>query len=214
MELKNLTIITLKSDYIADFAASRNAELAKAKTPWVLFLDSDETLTPELEQEIQLAVSRKPYAYDAYYLHRLDTFMGRQLHRGETGHAKFIRLAKKDFGKWERPVHEVWGGQGKVGELKNPLLHNAHPTISSFLDKINTYSTIEAKYRFDQGKKSSLWRIALYPILKFKLNYFWRLGFLDGTPGAIMAIMMSFHSYLTWTKLFLLQQKHPVANHE
>ncbi len=210
--MQNLTIITLKSDNITDFAASRNSELDKIKTPWVLFLDSDESMTTELEHEIESAIQSD--AYDAYYLHRLDNFMGRQLLHGETGHAKFIRLAKKDFGKWERAVHEVWVGQGKVSELTHPIMHNSHPTIASFLDKINTYSTIEAQYRFDQGKKSSLWKIALYPILKFKLNYFLRLGFLDGTPGAIMAIMMSLHSYLTWTKLFLLQQKHPVANHE
>jgi glycosyltransferase involved in cell wall biosynthesis len=211
-----LSIIVLDQKDITDFAAARNEELAKAKTParnashsdagggWVLFVDSDEKITPELKDEVLKAIESKNY--DAYYIPRLDTFMGRELRHGETGSAKFIRLARKDYGKWERPVHEMWVGKGKVGTLTSPLLHESHKTISSFLDKINLYSTIDAEYRYKQGIKSSLWKIWLYPFAKFKFNYFLKLGFLDGTPGAIMAIMMSFHSYLTWTKLYLLWQ--------
>lgn len=208
MTTPNLTIITLNQPNITDFAAARNIELAKAKTPWVLFLDSDETLSPELEVEI-LSTINDPQStiYSAYYLHRLDTFLGRKLRHGETGSAKFIRLARRDFGQWVRPVHEIWIGKGRVGELNNPLLHTPHENINSFLAKINTYSTLDAQYRYEQGIKSSLWKIAFYPIIKFTWNYLFKLGFLDGTPGIIMAMMMSFHSYLTWTKLFLLQQK-------
>lgn len=203
--MNNLTIITLNQPDIKNFTSVRNAELAKVKTDWVLFIDSDEKITPELKEEIIKAISTNDY--DAYYLRRLDNFLGRQLRHGETGNAKFIRLGRKDFGCWVRPVHEKWEGSGRVGTLKNPILHDAHPTISSFLDKINKYSTLEAEYRFALGKKSSLWKILIYPFAKFKLNYFVRLGFRDGVPGAIMAAMMSFHSYLTWTKLYLLWHK-------
>lgn len=212
MTIPNLTIITLNTPNITDFAAARNAELAKAKTPWVFFVDSDESITPGLKTEILKAIENKEY--EAYYIRRLDTFMGRELRHGETGHAKFIRLARKDFGQWVRPVHEVWAPVGarrgspvKIGVLKNPLLHHPHENISSFLDKINTYSTLEAQYRYNQRIKSSLFKIAIYPLAKFKWNYLFKLGFLDGVPGAIMAIMMSFHSYLTWTKLYLLWHK-------
>lgn len=205
--MKNLTIITLNSPNLTDFAAARNAELAKVKTSWVLFLDSDETMSPELEQEIHNSIFKPQNSLSAYYLYRQDTFLGTILRHGETGHAKFIRLARRDFGQWVRPVHEVWQGKGKIGTLTNPLIHNSHPNITSFLDKIDTYSTLEANYRFKQGVKSSLVKIAIYPVSKFKWNYLLKLGFLDGVPGLIMAMMMSFHSYLTWTKLFLLQQK-------
>lgn len=203
--MNTLTIITLNQPGITDFAAARNAELIKATTPWVLFLDSDETLTPALAREIESAIQSDQYV--AYYLARRDTFLGRRLQYGETGHTKLIRLAKRDFGQWERPVHEIWVGKGRVGELHNPLLHAPHPTVSSFLTKINHYSTLEAAYRYHHGVKSSLFQIFVYPLAKFKLNYFFRLGFLDGVPGAIMAIMMSLHSYLTWTKLYVLWHK-------
>lgn len=205
MDKSTLTIITLNSPDITDFAAARNAQLAKVKTPWVLFVDSDEKITPELKEEILTVI--KAGNFDAFYIPRLNTFLGRQLLHGETGGAKFVRLARADFGRWQRPVHEQWVGDGKIGTLQNPLLHNPHSSVSSFLDKINRYSTIEAEYRYQQGIKSSLFKIAVYPFGKFKWNYLAKLGFLDGVPGAIMAIMMSFHSYLTWTKLYLLWHK-------
>lgn len=203
--MNNLTIITLNQPNITDFAQARNAELAKAKTEWVFFVDTDESITPGLKTEILKAIENNEY--EAYYIRRLDTFMGRQLRHGETGKAKFIRLARRDFGQWVRPVHEIWIGKGRVGELNNPLLHAPHENINSFLAKINTYSTLDAQYRYERGIKSSLWKIAFYPIIKFKWNYLFKLGFMDGTPGIIMAMMMSFHSYLTWTKLYLLWHK-------
>ena len=215
MDKSVLTIITLNSPGITNFAMARNELLAKVKTPWVLFLDSDETLSSALESEIDLAINHEPSTiYSAFAIPRLDTFLGRELKHGETGSAQFVRLARRDYGLWIRPVHEVLvpvgarhGSPAKIGVLKNPILHTPHPTIASFLDKINLYSTLEADYRFKQGIKSSLCKIALYPLAKFKWNYIFKLGFLDGVPGAIMAIMMSFHSYLTWTKLYLLWHK-------
>jgi len=202
---QKITIITLSQSNIQDFAAARNAELAKVKTEWVFYVDADEKITPALKAEILTAIESDEY--DAYYIPRLDTFLGRELKHGETGHAKFIRLAKKDFGSWVRPVHEIWQGKGKVGTLKNPLLHTPHQSIQTFLNKINLYSTIESEYRYREGIKSSLWKIAAFPIAKFKYNYMAKLGFLDGVPGTIMGIMMSFHSYMTWTKLYLLWHK-------
>lgn len=205
--IDNLTIITLNQADITDFAAARNAELAKVKTEWVLFLDADEEMTPALESEIANICSLKTSLCSAYAVPRLDIFLGRELHHGETGNAKFIRLAKKDFGHWARPVHEVWEGEGKVGSLHHPLIHHSHKDIASFLQKINSYSTLDAQFRYQQGIKSSVFKIVIYPLGKFKYNYLWKLGLLDGVPGLIMAIMMSFHSYLTWSKLYLLWHK-------
>lgn len=208
----SLTIITLNQPGITDFAAARNAELARAKTEWVLFVDSDEKISPALKDEITRICNLESNIYSAYYIPRLDIFLGRELRHGETGHAKFIRLAKKDFGSWIRPVHEIWtrrsgSSSARVGTLTNHLLHTPHESVQSFLDKINKYSTLEAEYRYKEGVRSSLFKIWFYPLAKFKYNYVLRLGFLDGVPGIIMAIMMSFHSYLTWTKLYLLQNK-------
>lgn len=207
----NLTILTLNAPNIIDFAAARNDLLKTAKTEWVMFLDSDETITKELEQEIQNSISSPHNTFSAFYIPRRDLFLGKELKHGETGNAKFVRLAKKDFGVWQRPVHEVWIPVGErhasptiIGTLRNPIIHNSHPTLSSFVDKINKYSTIDAAYRYKQGRTATLFQVFFYPLAKFKLNYIFRLGMLDGVPGLINAIMMSWHSYLTWGKLYLL----------
>jgi len=209
-KITDLTVITIKEEGIIDFSTVRNRELAKVKSGWVLFIDSDETVSQELEQEIRQAIKSKKYS--AYRLHRLDTFLGQQLKYGENSHNSFVRLAKYDWGKWQRPVHEEWvglpavAGSGSIGNLTHPILHTPHASMSNFLTKINNYSTIEASYRHKLGKRSSLFKIAIFPPTKFFQNYLWRQGFRDGIPGTIMAVMMSFHSFLTWTKLYLLQQ--------
>lgn len=210
--MKNLTIITLDQPHITDFSAARNKLLEQVQTDWVLFLDADESLSPALEQEISKAITSSQY--EAYYLPRQDKFLDQVLRYGETGHASFIRLGKRTYGKWVRPVHELWEGRGnpahgsdRVGRLKHPILHEPHQGIATFLAKIDYYSTLESTYRFREGRRAHLWQVFVYPLAKFKLNYFARFGFADGVPGLIHALMMSFHSYLTWSKLYLLCRK-------
>jgi len=203
--MKNLTVLTLNEADITDFSAARNRLLATVKTEWALFLDSDEQLSKELSKEIESAILDKKFA--AYRLRRQDTFLGAPLRYGETGSVYPVRLARVNWGKWRRPVHEVWEGQGRVGKLSSPILHTPHPSLAEFVAKINIYSQLEAEYRFVSKKRSSLLRIALYPLAKWFYNYVLLLGFLDGTRGLIHSVMMSWHSYLTWTKLYLLWQK-------
>ena len=129
---------------------------------------------------------------------------GKPLTHGETGSVRLLRLAKKSAGVWTRPVHEIWDVSGETGELTQPLLHYPHPNVAQFLHDINVYSTLNAKYLYTQHVKVPVWHIAAYPTVKFFRNYVLHMGFLDGTPGAIMAIMMSFHSFLTRGKLYLI----------
>ncbi|MBI3577691.1 glycosyltransferase family 2 protein [Candidatus Gottesmanbacteria bacterium] len=194
-------VFTRKLD--GDFAAQRNFGLSKAKGDWVMFVDSDEMVSKELAGEIA-SKCQSVNASSGYLLKRKDYFLGKWLEHGETANVKLLRLAKKDAGKWRRPVHEVWDIKGPVGELANPLLHYPHPNVAQFLDEINRYSTLNAQYLKRQGVKASWTSVLAYPKAKFLVNYIWRLGFLDGTAGAIMALMMSFHSFLTRAKLYKL----------
>lgn len=201
-------IITINQPEIVDFSKVRNHYLKKSQKDWILFLDKDEELTPELKNEISEAISHDNA--DAFYIPRLDIFLNKELHFGETGNAKFIRLAKADFGEWSRPVHEVWMPYSKdkvISTLKNPLIHNPHPDIASFLNKINRYTELESRYRYAEGRKSSIIRILINPLSKFILNFIIKQGFRDGMPGLIMCMMMSYHSFLTWTKLYILCRK-------
>lgn len=206
LTLNNLTILTLKVESIDDFSKARNLLLAQVKTDWVLFLDSDEVLSESLVTEIEKLFSTTP-KYQAYQIPRRDIFLGQTLKYGETGRISFVRLAHRAWGKWEGRVHERWIGPDPIGKLHNPILHTPHPTLTSFVDKLDRYSTIAANERYALGIPARIWHIAAYPLAKFVSNYFIKLGLLDGVPGLIHAIMMSWHSYLTHTKLFLLWRK-------
>lgn len=189
-----------------DFAAQRNFGLEKAKGEWILFVDADERVSSALAAEI----SKIPPAGgqisnpNGFYLKRKDSLFGRWLNHGETGSIKLLRLAKKDDGEWVRPVHEIWQVKGETGELNEPLLHYPHQNISEFLEEINFYSTIRARELYNQERKTSLLEILAYPLAKFFQNYFLKLGVLDGMPGFLVALLMSFHSFLVRSKLYLL----------
>ncbi len=188
-----------------DFAAQRNFGLEKVMGEWVLFVDADERISPDLKKEIMETI--KKINVNGFYLKRHDFFGGRWLKHGETANVRLLRLGRRGKGKFERKVHETWEIKGEIGELKNPLLHYPHQTLSDFIDHVNFHSTLHAEALEKEDVKPSLWRIIFYPKAKFIQNYIFRLGFLDGTPGIIVALMMSFHSFLARAKLYFLWKK-------
>jgi glycosyltransferase involved in cell wall biosynthesis len=187
-----------------DFAAQRNFGLTKATGEWVLFVDSDEVVSEYLAKEIQKSLK---IDCAGFYLKRRDWLFGKQLRHGETGRVRLLRLAKKNSGTWERTVHELWHVKGVIGELSRLLDHFPHPDVAQFIDEINRYSTINARYLYAQNVKVAWWHVIAYPCAKFFTDYIWYLGFLDGMAGAVVALMMSFHSFLTRAKLWLLWHK-------
>jgi hypothetical protein len=92
--------------------------------------------------------------------------------------------------------------KGTTGQLLSPLLHYPHPNVAQFIEDINTYSTLNAQYLYSQKVRAHWFEILAYPVAKFFRNYFFHLGFLDGTAGVVTALMMSFHSFLTRAKLY------------
>lgn len=209
-----------------DFAHQRNFGLEKAKGEWVLFVDADERIPAALAAEIRSLLKKVGPALafgsgkhpakrgsfsgsdldcKGFYIKRRDFFGGRWLKYGETARVRLLRLAKKNAGHWEGAVHEVWKIKGKTDELTSPLLHHPHPTAAEFLEEINKYSTIRARELYTQEKKINFFEIIVYPLGKFLKNYFLTFGFLDGLPGFLNAIFMSFHSFLTRGKLWLIE---------
>ena len=194
-----------------DFASQRNFGLDKAKGDWVLFVDADERVSEELQKEI-LETLTDPKA-SGYAIPRKDFMWGSEIRFGDqpkgstkSGLIELVRLGKKGAGTWTGKVHEVWE-IADTDSLQNPILHYPHPTASEFLTEINMYSTIRAKELFDQHKTASLLDIIFYTKGKFVQNYILRGGYKDGMPGFIIALFMSFHSFLVRSKLWLLQNK-------
>ncbi len=190
-----------------DFSAQRNFGLSKAKGDWILFIDADERLSNGLKGEIQDFLEIKNKNNKGFYLYRKDVLWGKQLNHGEAGSIKLLRFGKKDTGEWKGKVHEVWDIKENLGNFKMPLYHFPHQNIEEFIREINYYTDLRSKELFDRGESVSFIKIVLYPLIKFKVNYFLRLGFLDGVEGLVFALMMSFHSFLVRSKLWLLWQK-------
>ncbi len=190
-----------------NFSNQRNFGLDKAKGEWVLFVDADERVTDGLRYEIQEVTSYPLNPYNGFELKRTDVIWGKHLRHGETANASFLRLAKKDAGRWQGLVHEQWNIRGKIGKLNNSLQHFPHPTIAEFLKEINLYTDLRSKELYDKKVRANFFSIIAYPKAKFILNFFIRRGFQDGLEGFIFALMMSFHSFLVRGKLWMLWQK-------
>lgn len=190
-----------------NFSKQRNIGLERAKNDWVLHVDADERITDSLRYEIQSVISDPMNPYSGFTIKRRDIMWGKELRHGEAGGFFLLRLAKRDAGKWEGLVHERWKIKGKIGKLKNSLQHFPHPTIAQFLTEVNLYTDIRSRELYEKGIRANFLSIFLYTKAKFFQNYIIKRGFLDGIPGIISAVMMSFHSFLVRGKLWLLWQK-------
>lgn len=190
----NFEIITLNKPKISDFAQERNNLLKKAKRKWVFFVDSDEEVSEDLIKEIEETLKKdKAENYNGFFVLRRNYLLGQYV-----GTDKILRLAKKGSGLWVRRVHEIWKVKGKVGQLKNPIIHKTSNNLSDLIDKINLYSTLHAKENLANGKRSNILKIILLPPLKLTQSLLMGRGF-------VMSMLQSFHSFLSWSKEWKLQ---------
>ena len=188
-----MRILTLNKKNITDFALERNKLLDKAKSEWLFFVDTDEEISSSLRDEINVVTSDPNNKFSGYFVKRKIYFCG-----VFAGQDKVLRLARKGAGRWRRSVHEVWDVKGPTGILKNHLVHNTYSSISDAVGKINNYSTLHALENEKEGKKVNLFKIIFFPKIKFVQNI------LMGRPF-VFAILQSFHSFLSWSKLYFLR---------
>lgn len=196
----------LKNHLEQDFAKARNFGLEQARGEWVLFIDSDEYISKQLKNEIINSLNLK--SIDGFYFKRQDIFLNNIVRHGETNNIKILRLGKRLSGKWMGKVHEIWKINGQKKFLKNPIIHERKFTLSQFLDRLDFYSTLQAQEFYQQNKIEHFCRLFLNPIGKFINNYFLKLGFLDGSVGIILALCMSWHSFLVRLKLQIMNKNH------
>lgn len=183
-----------------DYAQAHNRVLEEAQSPWVLFVDADEEVSPELAKTIQQAIKQEG-EIKGFLISRRDYFLGRLLRYGNTADA-FVRLARKDAGRWQRPIHEVWDIKGKIGALNGYLYHYSHPSIQEFMEKANRYTEIDAQTAYAAGERSGFFSLLIYPLAKFVTVYIGKRGFLDGTHGLIFALLDASYSFLKRAKIW------------
>lgn len=183
------------------FARQKNSAIAHATSDWVLSLDADEEVSPELAREIAALLASEP-AFSAYRIPRLNHFLGRPLRHGGYWPDPKLRLFRRGAALFEeRPVHETMRADGAVGRLKGHLIHHCYPTLAEYIEHMNRYSSIGAEVLAQQGRVSRslpafFWNAVLNPAATLLYNYVFRLGFLDGRAGLLQHLNHS--AYIHW----------------
>lgn len=197
------------------FGRQKQFAVSQASHDWVLCLDADERVTPQLAQSLQAvlhaATQSQPTAF-AFRFPRCNRFLGRYLRHGEGYPDWSLRFFHRHYARWsEDAVHEkvVFSSNSNqaIGELQGDLLHDSAETISSYLTKQNRYTSLAAEMAFQAGKRSSATQICLSPILRFIKFYLIRQGWRDGIPGLIHILIGCFNSLSKYAKLYELQQE-------
>ncbi|MCX8093717.1 MAG: lipopolysaccharide heptosyltransferase II [Candidatus Goldbacteria bacterium] len=177
-----------------DYSSVKNFGISKAKNQWVLSIDADEEISLSLQQEIIRAVENN---YDGYYIRRINYFLGKPIKHGGWGSDYQLRLFKKGKGIFTGAVHESIKLQGKVGYLKEPILHYSYTDSKSYFEKMNRYTSIQA----EKLKPLLFFKLLFSPFFKFIKMFFLKLGFLDGLHGFILAIYSSFSEFVKISKM-------------
>lgn len=181
------------------FAPQKNSALAKASCEWVLSLDADEEVSPELTTSIHALLKTGPTpTFSGYTMNRRNMYLKRWLKRSGYYPDPKLRLIKRGAAEFElRAVHEDMKMQGPLGHLNGDLIHHAYPTLDSFIEHANRYSSLGAQMEVEKGPVGfSVINILLRPMARFLYSYFFRLGFLDGREGLL--VLMTHASYVSW----------------
>lgn len=178
-----------------------------AKNPWVLSLDADEALSPELCEEIvQKFSSLDPEA--GYLFPRRSFHMGQWILRGGWYPDYQLKLFNKSFSRWNSAkLHEKVEVKREL-KVKHDLLHFVFRDLSHQVLTNDRYSNLGARQMFEAGKKFSLYRLLVKPPTKFVETYFFKAGILDGVPGFVISIGAAYSVFLKHAKLWELQRAH------
>ena len=198
--------------YLKDFkgyALEKNFGIEKAQGEWILNIDADERVSPQLQKEIE-GILKEGTPYSGFLIPRKNYFLGKWMRYGGWYPDRLLRLFKKEKGKFElREVHEKVLVEGELGFLSSPLIHNTYKNITQYIKKQNNYSTLAARELAKTKKdfKGSIFNLSLQIILKFLETYIYKGGVLDGLYGFLVSVLSSFFVFVKWTKLWEMQRK-------
>ncbi len=189
------------------YGAQKDYAAGLASNDWILSLDADERVTPELAAEIRTLLQHEPTAR-GYRIPRVTRYLGRWIHSTDWYPDYQLRLYDRRAGRWNsRPVHESIDLQGSPGRLRHPLQHYAYRNISHHLATIDRYTTLAADRWHVEGRRTNLLEACVHADLAFLRNYVLRRGILDGGAGLLVSMLNSYYVFLKFAKLWELQQE-------
>jgi glycosyltransferase involved in cell wall biosynthesis len=189
------------------FGPQKNRALDLARSPWVLSVDADERVPPELAEMIMKMIKAAPC--DAFEIPRLTQFCGQWIRHCGWTPDYVLRLFRRDVARFSDDlVHErVLLARGQVGRLNFPLLHYSYPTPTHYWRKLEQYSQAWAQQRFTQGQKASMSRAGAAAVTAFFRSYIFRLGFLDGAMGFAVCTMQAQAAFGKYFALYCLNHQ-------
>lgn len=188
------------------FAEQRNVGLKHAKGDWVLYIDTDERVSPELREAIIQYINNPINEYTALRLKRKNFYFG----NNPWPYIETLeRLFKREKLKgWKGKLHESPIVVGDIGELEGFLFHYTHRDLTSMLQKTIVWSQVEAQLRLDaHHPKMTWWRFPRVMLTAFWDSYVRQKGYKAGTVGIVESIYQAFSMFITYARLWEMQNK-------
>lgn len=184
------------------FGPQKNRAMDLASGDWLLSIDADERVTPELRAEIQQALTA-PDA-DAYEMPRLSSYLGQPMRHGGWWPDHVTRLFRRGAARFnEAKVHESLQVRGRTGRLRNHLVHYSFRSVEQVIAKMDAYSTYAADGMAERGRSAGVASAVLHGLFAFLRTYVLRAGFLDGRLGFVLAVSNAEGAYYKYLKLAL-----------
>lgn len=206
-------IVKVETDKIhGNFSDWRNRGAREAKGDWLLYIDSDETVTPELQKVIRKVVSSDEFS--AYAIPRRNFIFGKEFKHGGSYPDYVLRLIRKSkLVGWVGELHEQPKINGEIDHLKEPLIHRKHKNLAEMVEKTNQWSEIEAGLMYKaRHPRMNFFRFASAAFREFWLRMIIQSAYMDGTEGVIYAIYQVFSRLISYSKLWELQLKYARGN--
>ncbi|MEX2663276.1 MAG: glycosyltransferase family 2 protein [Vicinamibacterales bacterium] len=185
------------------YSAQKNFAAGAATHEWILSVDADERVTPELAAEVLALLAKGPDA-GGYRVQRVSYYLGRWIRSTDWYPDYQLRLYNRRAGEWNGlRIHESFRlHQGTPSTLRGELQHFAYRDIAHHLQKIDAYTTLVADQAHEQGRRTHPLAMALHAWFAFVRNYILRGGFRDGAPGLIISMLNSYYVFLKLAKLW------------
>lgn len=188
-------------------AAQKNWAIPQATHEWILLVDADERVTPELQKEIQEILTKNP-DNAGFWIYRANYFMGKPVNYSGWQSDKVIRLFRKSKCRYNnKRVHEEIIANGEVGVLKNKLKHNTYKGFDEYIKKSVRYTTWKAQDRLPKTSKVTLYHLFIKPGFRFFRHYILKKGYRDGVVGFVISMLSAFSIFATYVKIWILKKE-------
>ena len=194
------------SDGWYGFGRQKNLIAGRAANDWILNVDADERVAPELKKEIEEALNNGDC--EGYNIPRKNFFGDKWIRHCGWYPDYNLRLYRKDKGRFnERNVHEAVQIDGKISFLNAPLEHYTYRDISDYLKRMDRYSTLAAEEMFKQGRSAGYFNIVFRPLATFLKMFFLQKGFMEGYIGLILSGLYAAYTFSKYTKLMEMSKR-------